>query len=150
LFASVEQVRDDLAGVKHCISFGTVPEEEAFKQDDLKDGTCGESDVYKYFRGYLPPGVGRRNYERGEDNPKGDGDDQQGTLGNEEEDSRHSDSVLGNFWLENGKQGTRRGLGPSVGDRNRFWSRGSVCRVPRGSGRTMGGYVGFWYGIGSY
>ena len=48
----------------------------------MNDGTDDECNMDEHADGCLAPDFRRRKDELGEDDPEGDGDDQDGTLGN--------------------------------------------------------------------
>jgi hypothetical protein len=81
LFASVEPVRDNLAGMKRRVSFGPIAEDEALEQDDLENGANDKRDVNEDGRGRSPADVGGWKDESGEDDPEADGGEEQGSLG---------------------------------------------------------------------
>lgn len=69
LFASVEHIRKNFAGVEHRISLGAVSEEKALEENDLNEGGDDESDVNENVCRDEPAGAGDGEDECCEDDP---------------------------------------------------------------------------------
>lgn len=67
--------------MQRCVSFGAIAEHEAFEENDLKNGSNDKREVNENARGRSPANTGGRKDESGEDDPKADGDEQEGALG---------------------------------------------------------------------
>lgn len=80
--------------MQHRVSFGAVPEEKPFEQDGLNDSAHDKRDMDEDTSCKLASGVGGWEDEFGKDDPKGDGEDQECALNDEEEDGRGPDAVL--------------------------------------------------------
>ena len=112
--------------MEHCVSLRAVPEEKALKQSDLNDGARKKRDMDE--NACCEAGTGGWEDELGEDDPQCDGENEEGALGDQKEDSRRPDALLGKPRTEEGEITPWLGLGLSrrlviARIRDRRWSK---------------------------